>query len=34
VWSAFAAIYLIWGTTYFAIAMVLRSIPPFVGAAL
>ncbi len=31
---AFAAIYLIWGTTFLGIALVLRSFPPFVGASL
>ena len=34
VWLAFTGIYLIWGTTYFAIAILLRTIPPFVGACL
>lgn len=28
---AFAAIYVIWGTTYLGIALVLRSLPPFFG---
>jgi len=27
--GSFAAIYLLWGTTYFAIALGLRSLPPF-----
>src|ERR1700748_243105 len=27
--SSFAAIYLLWGSTYFAIAVGLKSIPPF-----
>jgi drug/metabolite transporter (DMT)-like permease len=31
---AFAAIYLIWGTTYLAIAVVLRTVPPFASASL
>ena len=31
---AFAAIYLIWGTTYMAIAVVLRTMPPFASASL
>jgi len=31
---AFAAIYLIWGTTFLGIALVLRSLPPFASAAL
>jgi drug/metabolite transporter (DMT)-like permease len=30
---AFAGIYLIWGTTFFAIALVIRTIPPFVSGA-
>ena len=29
--AAFAAIYIIWGTTYLGIALVLRSLPPFLG---
>jgi drug/metabolite transporter (DMT)-like permease len=31
---AFAGIYLIWGTTFFAIALVIRTIPPFLSGAL
>lgn len=31
---AFAAIYLIWGATFFGTVFLLRSFPPFVGAAL
>ena len=31
---AFGAIYLIWGTTYLAIAVVLRTMPPFASASL
>ena len=31
---ALAAIYLIWGTTYLAVALVLRTIPPFACSAL
>ena len=31
---ALAAIYLIWGTTYLAIVIVLRSIPPFAASAM
>lgn len=31
---ALAAIYLIWGTTYLAVAIMLRSIPPFAGSAM
>lgn len=31
---ALAAIYLIWGTTYLAVAVMLRSIPPFAGSAM
>jgi drug/metabolite transporter (DMT)-like permease len=31
---AFAGIYLIWGTTFLAIAFVLRTVPPFLGGAL
>jgi drug/metabolite transporter (DMT)-like permease len=31
---AFAAIYLIWGTTFLGIALVLRSLPPFASASL
>jgi drug/metabolite transporter (DMT)-like permease len=30
---AFAGIYLIWGTTFFAIALVIRTIPPFLSGA-
>lgn len=29
--SAFAALYLIWGTTYLAIAMMVKTIPPTSG---
>jgi drug/metabolite transporter (DMT)-like permease len=29
--ACFAGIYLIWGTTFLAIAFVLRSLPPFIG---
>ena len=32
--AAFAAIYLIWGTTFLGIALVLRSLPPFASASL
>ncbi|MDZ4814502.1 MAG: EamA family transporter [Pseudomonadota bacterium] len=32
--AAFASIYLIWGTTYLAIALMVRSVPPFVSGAL
>jgi len=32
--AAFAVIYLVWGTTYLAIAVVVRSVPPFVSGAL
>jgi drug/metabolite transporter (DMT)-like permease len=31
---ALAAIYLIWGTTYLAVAIMLRTIPPFAGSAM
>jgi len=31
---ALGAIYLIWGTTYLAVAIMLRSIPPFAGSAM
>lgn len=31
---ALAAIYIIWGTTYLAVALVLRTIPPFASSAL
>ncbi len=31
---ALAAVYLIWGTTYLAIAIVLRAIPPFAASAM
>ncbi|MFO1402260.1 MAG: EamA family transporter [Steroidobacteraceae bacterium] len=31
---AFAAIYVIWGTTFLAIALVLRSFPPFASASI
>lgn len=30
--AAFAAIYIIWGTTYLAIAMMVKTIPPYLGA--
>ncbi len=30
--AAFAAIYVIWGTTYFAIGMMVKTIPPYLGA--
>jgi drug/metabolite transporter (DMT)-like permease len=29
--AAFAGIYVIWGTTFLALAIVIRSIPPFIG---
>jgi drug/metabolite transporter (DMT)-like permease len=32
--AAFAGIYLIWGTTYLAIALALQTIPPFVSSCL
>jgi drug/metabolite transporter (DMT)-like permease len=32
--ASFASIYLIWGTTYLAIAFVIRTIPPFVAGAI
>lgn len=31
--AAFAGIYVIWGTTYLAIAVVIRTIPPFISGA-
>jgi drug/metabolite transporter (DMT)-like permease len=31
---AFAGIYVIWGTTFLAIALMIRTIPPFLGGAL
>jgi drug/metabolite transporter (DMT)-like permease len=31
---AFAGIYIIWGTTFLAIALVIRTIPPFFSGAL
>lgn len=31
--AAFAGIYVIWGTTYLAIAIAIRTVPPFVGGA-
>ena len=31
---ALAAIYIIWGTTYLAVAIMLRTIPPFAGSAM
>src|SRR5438046_2178047 len=31
---ALAAIYLIWGTTYLAVVIMLRGIPPFAGSAM
>ncbi len=30
--TAFAALYVIWGTTYLAIGMMVKTIPPFLGA--
>jgi drug/metabolite transporter (DMT)-like permease len=33
VWSALAAVYLIWGSTYLAIRVMVRDIPPLLGAA-
>ncbi len=30
--SAFAALYVIWGTTYLAIGMMVKTIPPYLGA--
>jgi hypothetical protein len=32
--SAFAAIYVIWGTTFVGIALVLRSVPAFFGGSI
>lgn len=32
--AAFAAIYFIWGTTYLAIALVIREIPPFISGGI
>jgi drug/metabolite transporter (DMT)-like permease len=32
--AAFATIYLVWGTTYLGIALVVRDLPPFVSGAL
>jgi drug/metabolite transporter (DMT)-like permease len=32
VWSALAAVYLIWGSTYLAIRVMVRDIPPLLGA--
>ena len=31
--AAFAGIYIIWGTTYLAIALAIRSVPPFISGA-
>jgi drug/metabolite transporter (DMT)-like permease len=31
--SAFAGIYIIWGTTYLAIALTIQTLPPFIGGA-
>ena len=31
--AAFAAVYILWGSTYLAIAVVVETIPPFIGAA-
>ena len=33
IWSALAAIYLIWGSTYLAIRFTVESVPPFLSAA-
>ena len=32
VWLALAAVYVVWGSTYLAIAYVIESVPPFLGA--
>src|SRR5262245_8298451 len=32
--AAFAGIYVIWGTTYLAIAVAIRTVPPFLSGAL
>jgi drug/metabolite transporter (DMT)-like permease len=32
--AAFAAIYVIWGTTYFAISFAIRTIPPFISGGM
>src|SRR5688572_3656509 len=31
--GAFAGIYIIWGTTYLAIALAIKTIPPFISGA-
>jgi drug/metabolite transporter (DMT)-like permease len=33
VWSALASVYLIWGSTYLAIRVMVRDVPPLLGAA-
>jgi drug/metabolite transporter (DMT)-like permease len=33
VWSALAAVYLIWGSTYLAIRVMVRDVPPLLGAS-
>lgn len=32
--AAFATIYLVWGTTYLGLAVILRTLPPFAGGAI
>ena len=32
--AAFAGIYVIWGTTYLAIAIAIQTVPPFISGAL
>lgn len=34
VFAAFAGLYIIWGTTYFGIALALQSLPPFIAGGL
>lgn len=34
VWSAFGTVYLVWGSTYLAIKIMVETIPPFLGAGM
>ncbi|MFG1691748.1 hypothetical protein ACGF5M_06305 [Gemmatimonadota bacterium] len=34
IWAAYAAIYLIWGSTFLAIRFALDTVPPFLGAGI
>jgi drug/metabolite transporter (DMT)-like permease len=34
IWAALATIYVVWGSTFLAIAIVVRDLPPFLSMAL